>query len=94
MHGEKVGGDVVSFSRRIKHCRNIINALLLKKRLFYNSKTRFSYQRIVSGNKANVAKICVARKGDPCLKPRSFSQPQIIFQQFCFHEIRLTDKML
>ena len=39
-------------------------------------------------------KSCVARNGDPCLKPRSFSQPQIFFQQFCFHEIRLTDKML
>ena len=32
--------------------------------------------------------------GDPSLKPRSFSQPKILFQQFCFHEIRLTDKML
>ena len=30
--------------------------------------------------------------GDPCLKPRSFSQPQILFQQFCLHEIRLTNK--
>ena len=39
-------------------------------------------------------KSCVARNGDPCLKPRSFSQPQIFFQKFCFHEIRLTDKML
>ena len=39
-------------------------------------------------------KSCVARNGDPCLKPRSFPQPKIFFQQFCFHEIRLTDKML
>ena len=39
-------------------------------------------------------KACVARNGDPCLKPRSFSQLKIFFQQFCFHEIRLTDKML
>ena len=33
-------------------------------------------------------KSCVARNGDPCLKQRSFSQLQIVFQQFCFHEIR------
>ena len=39
-------------------------------------------------------KSSVARNGDPCLKLRLFSQPQIFFQQFCFHEIRLTDKML
>ena len=39
-------------------------------------------------------KACVARNSDPCLKPRSFSQPQIFFQQSCFHEIRLTGKML
>ena len=39
-------------------------------------------------------KACVDRNGDPCLKPRSFSQPQIFFQQFCFREIRATDKML
>ena len=25
--------------------------------------------------------------GDLGLKPRSFSQPQIFFQQFCFHEM-------
>ena len=37
---------------------------------------------------------CVARNGDPCLKSWSFSQSQIFFQQFCFHEIRLNDKML
>ena len=39
-------------------------------------------------------KSCVARNGDPYLKPRSFSRPQIFFQQFCLREIRLTDKML
>ena len=39
-------------------------------------------------------KSCVARNGDPCLKPRSISQSQIFFQQFWFHEIRLTDKIL
>ena len=33
---------------------------------------------------------CVAR----CLKPRSFSQSQIFFGQFCFHDIRLTDNMV
>ena len=32
--------------------------------------------------------------GDLCLKPRSFSQPQIFLQQFFFHEMRLTDKLL
>ena len=36
-------------------------------------------------------KSCVTQNGDTCLKPRSFSQPQIFFQEFCFHEIRLTD---
>ena len=36
-------------------------------------------------------KSCVARNCDPCLKLRSLSQPQIFFQQFCFHEIRLTE---
>ena len=30
-------------------------------------------------------KSCVARNSEPGLKPRSFSQPQIFFQQFCFH---------
>ena len=40
-----------------KHCLNIVNAFLVIERLFYNGKTHFSYQRIVSGNKANVAKI-------------------------------------
>ena len=39
-------------------------------------------------------KSCVAQNGDPCLKQRSFPQPQIFFQQFCFYEIRLTGKML
>ena len=72
-----------------KHCLNIINAFLVKKRLFYNGKTRF----FCLETKPMWLKPCVARNGDPCLKPRSFSQPQIFFQQFCFHEIRLTDKM-
>ena len=40
----------------------------------------------MSGNKAN-------ETGDPYLKRRSFSQTQILFQQFCFHEVRLTDNM-
>ena len=39
-------------------------------------------------------KACVDRNVDPCLEPRSFSQPKIFFQQFCFREIRVTDKML
>ena len=39
-------------------------------------------------------KSCVARNNDRCLKPRSFSRLQIFFQQFCFREIRLTDKVL
>ena len=29
-------------------------------------------------------KPCVTRNGDPCLKPSSFSQPQIFFWQFVF----------
>ena len=53
-------------------------------------KQVFSCQRILSGNKTEVAKIT----DDPCLNPVSFSQLQIFLQQFCFHEIRLTDYML
>ena len=66
------------------------NIVLTFGKRFYNGKTSLPCQRIVSRNKAKVAKIT----DDPCLNLRSFSQPQIFKQQFCFHEIRLTDYML
>ena len=53
----------------------------------FNHFASLSCQRIVSENNAKVAKIT----DDHFLNPRSFSQPQIFLQQFCFHEIRLTD---
>ena len=77
MHGEKVGGVSCFVFKRIKHCLNMINVFLVKYRLFYNGKTRFSCQRVVSGNKANVAKIlCLMKLLTPVSK-RSFSQPQM-----------------
>ena len=63
MHGENVGMDkLFRPADAYKPCLNIINAFKVKKRLFYNGKTRFSCQRIVSGNKANVAKILCRTK--------------------------------
>ena len=56
-----------------KHCLNIINAFLVKQRLFYNGNTRFSCQRIVSGSKANVAKTLY------CTKLETLSQTEVIF---------------
>ena len=94
MHDEQV--VVVSFFRSAdacKHCLNIINAFLVKYILFYNhyGKTRFSCQRTVC---ETLLKYCVTRDWLPCLKPRSFSQPQMFLLQFGFHETRLTDNML
>ena len=66
MHGENVGG-VSCFVQSIK------NAFLVKQRLFYTGKTRFSCQRIASGNKANVAKILSNEIGDP------LSQTKVVF---------------
>ena len=94
MHGEKVGGSVMMFSRRIETLSEHYKRTFGKQRLFYISKTRFLIKGLCLETKQMWLKSCVARNGDPCLKPRSFSQPQIFFQKFCFHEIRLTDKML
>ena len=57
-------------------------------------KPGFSVKGLCLETKQMWLKACVDRNDDPCLKPRSFSQPQIFFQQFCFREIRVTDKML
>ena len=48
-------GKLFRSAEAYKHCLNIINAFLEKWRLFYNGKKRLSCQRVVSGNKANVA---------------------------------------
>ena len=98
MHGEKVGGGgggkLLRSAKAYKRCLNLINAFLVKKRLFYNGKHVFPVNGLCLETKQMWLKSCVARNGDPCLKPRLFSQPQIFFQPFCFHEIRLTDKLL
>ena len=31
--------------------------------------------------------------GDPCLKRRSFSQPKLFLQQFCFHDERCNNAL-
>ena len=70
------------------------------KRIFCNIETVLQWFTISPVNgvcletKQMWLKSCVARNGGPCLKPKSFFQPQILFQRFCLHEIRLTDKML
>ena len=82
--------------RAYKRCLNIINAYLVKKRQFYNGKTSFSCLRVVSGNKAKVAKIPCHRiiLVNPFSNRGRFFQPKIFLDQICFHEIRLTNGML
>ena len=75
-----------------KHCLDIINAFWYNRDCFTMVKHVFFVNGLCLETKRMWLKSCVTV--DPCLKPRSFSQPQIFFQQFCFHEIRLTDKML
>ena len=95
MHGEKKGA-VSGFVQQTH--TNIVFTLSThfgkKRDCLILVKHVFSVNRLCLETKQMWLKHFVARYGDPCLKPRSFSQPQIIFQQFCFHEIRLTDKML
>ena len=78
-----------------KHCLNIINSFLVLSRDFLQWLYTFFLSTDCVWKKSKCGlKLVSHETGDPCLKPRSFSQPQIFFQQFCFHEIRLTDKML
>ena len=58
MHAEKAGG----VSCFVQQTHTNIDRYLVKERLFYNGKTRFSCQRIVSGNNANVAEILCRTK--------------------------------
>ena len=81
MHGKKVGWVTYSFSRNRDCCFTMVKHVSLVNGLCLEKKKMW-------------LKPCVARNGDTCLKLRSFSQPQTFFQQFCFHEIRLTDRML
>ena len=94
IHGEKVGlGKLFRSADAYKHCLNII--ILVKKRLIYNSKTPFSCQRIVSGNKANVAHVlCHTKLVTPVSNRGRFLSLKYSFSKFVFHEIRLNDKML
>ena len=77
MHGEKVGGVSCFVFKRIQTLSEHYKRILVKYRLFYNGKTRFSCQRFVSGNKANVAKILCHMKLLTPVSKRSFSQPQM-----------------
>ena len=89
MHGEKVGGvKLFRLADAYKHCLNIINAFWSNRNCFTMAKRVFLVNGLCLETKQMWLKPCVARNGDPCLKPSSFSQPQIFFRQFCFHEIR------
>ena len=89
MHGEMVGGVSCFVQQTHTTMSEHYKRIMVKKRRFYNGKTRFPVNGLCLETKQMWLKCCVARNGDPYLKPRSFSQPQL-----CFHLIRLTDKML
>ena len=76
-----------------KYCLNIINAFSVKRDDFTMVKQVFLVKALCLEAKQKCLK-AKHETGDPCIKPRSFSQPQIFFRQFCFHEIRWTDEML
>ena len=89
-------GGLFRSAEAYKHCLNIMNAFLVKQRMFYNGKHVFPVNGLCLETKQMWPKCGQNLVSHEMLTPvsRSFSQPQIFFHQFCFHEIRFTDKML
>ena len=85
MHGEKMGGGIVRPADAYKHCLNITNAISVAYRRIYNGKTSSSCQRIVFGNKAEVAKfLCHTKLVTPVSNRGRFLSIKYSLSNFVF----------
>ena len=88
MIGGKVGGVSCFVQQMHKTLSEHYKRTLVKYRLFYSGRARFSCQQIVSGNKANVAKIfCHMKLVTPvsnqgCFLSLKYSLSNFVFMRY------------